>query len=85
MQLVVIDVTLEDELLTPEPKLDPGEHIVTKVVEIDKLQATMDGKFPPPLIVYITALMHVATDYDKKVFSNGKFRSTDADIDIRAS
>ncbi|KAF4614465.1 hypothetical protein D9613_002886 [Agrocybe pediades] len=42
MQLVVVEVTMEDKLLTPEPKLDPGEHIVTKVVEIDKLQATMD-------------------------------------------
>lgn len=42
MQLVVIDVLLDDKLETPEPKLDSGEYIVTKIVEISKLSAELE-------------------------------------------
>ncbi|KAF8906015.1 NUDIX hydrolase domain-like protein [Gymnopilus junonius] len=37
MQLVVLAVDLEDKMIKPEPKLDPGEHIVARVVELTKL------------------------------------------------
>ncbi|KDR81422.1 hypothetical protein GALMADRAFT_113697 [Galerina marginata CBS 339.88] len=41
MQLVILDVVLENELTKPEPKLDPGEYIVTRVVEVAKLHAAL--------------------------------------------
>lgn len=44
MQLVVLNVLMEDQLTKPEPKLDPGEFIVTKVVEVSKLTAELEGK-----------------------------------------
>ncbi|EAU88437.2 phosphoribosyl-ATP diphosphatase [Coprinopsis cinerea okayama7 len=37
MKLVTISVTLEDELLTPKPSLEVGEHIVTKVIALSEL------------------------------------------------
>ena len=43
MQLVVLAVDLEGELIKPEPKLDPGEHIVAKVVELKNLAAELKG------------------------------------------
>jgi ADP-ribose pyrophosphatase len=42
MHLVVLGVDLEDELTRPESKLDPGEHIVTKVVEVKNLNAQLE-------------------------------------------
>uniref|UniRef100_A0A8H7Y2H3 Nudix hydrolase domain-containing protein n=1 Tax=Psilocybe cubensis TaxID=181762 RepID=A0A8H7Y2H3_PSICU len=42
MQLVVLNVVMEDELTLPKPNLDPGEFIVTKVVEIAKLNAALE-------------------------------------------
>lgn len=44
MQLVVISVLLDDKLETPEPKLDPGEYIVTKTVELSKLSVELEGE-----------------------------------------
>lgn len=44
MQLVVISVLLDDKLEIPEPKLDPGEYIVTKIVELSKLSVELEGK-----------------------------------------
>lgn len=44
MQLAVVSVVLEDKMETPEPKLEAGEHIITRVVELNKLQSTLDGK-----------------------------------------
>jgi hypothetical protein len=43
MKLVVVTVLLEDKLETPVPHLDDGEHIVTRVVELDKLDAELKG------------------------------------------
>lgn len=37
MKLVIVSVLLEDKLETPEAKLDPGEFIVTRVVELATL------------------------------------------------
>lgn len=46
MKLVTVSVWLEDELLHPEPKLEAGEHIVTKVVPLAKLHDTLEGMCP---------------------------------------
>jgi ADP-ribose pyrophosphatase len=43
MQLATIDVLLEDKLQTPKQHLESGEHIITRVVELDKLQAELEG------------------------------------------
>jgi ADP-ribose pyrophosphatase len=43
MKLVVVSVLFEDALVRPEAKLDDGEFIVTKVVELDKLNETLKG------------------------------------------
>ncbi|KIM49313.1 hypothetical protein M413DRAFT_61112 [Hebeloma cylindrosporum] len=42
MQLVVVSVLFDDKLETPEPKLDPGEYIVTKTVELSKLSIALE-------------------------------------------
>jgi len=42
MQLVVLNVDLEDKLETPAPKLEVGEHIVTKVVELSRLKDELE-------------------------------------------
>lgn len=44
MQLAVVSVVLEDKMEAPEPKLEAGEHIITRVVELNKLQGALDGK-----------------------------------------
>lgn len=43
MQLVVLNVDLEDKLETPAPKLEVGEYIVTKVVELSRLKDELEG------------------------------------------
>lgn len=43
MQLAVLNVDLEDKMEFPEPNLEIGEDIVTKVVELAKLKAELDG------------------------------------------
>jgi ADP-ribose pyrophosphatase len=44
MKLVIVSVLLEDKMETPDAKLDPGEFIVTRVVELatlnDELKCT---------------------------------------------
>ena len=45
LKLVILGVTLEDLLETPVPKLDVGEFIVTRVIEIAKLNEELKGKF----------------------------------------
>ncbi|KZP29978.1 hypothetical protein FIBSPDRAFT_815660 [Athelia psychrophila] len=37
MQLAVLSVTMEDKLERPEAKLEPGEFIVTRIIELAKL------------------------------------------------
>ncbi len=43
MKLVVLNVTLEDKLETPEPKLEAGEFIVQRVVALDQLDTELKG------------------------------------------
>ena len=45
MKLVVLGVKFPDKLpAPPQPKLEPGEHIVPRVVELSKLKAELDGE-----------------------------------------
>lgn len=46
MQLVVLSVELEDKMEYPVPKLEAGEHIVTKVVQLTRLYSELEG-IPP--------------------------------------
>jgi len=44
MKLVVLSVVLDDQMETPAANLEVGEFIVTKVVELAKLEAELEGK-----------------------------------------
>ena len=44
MKLAVVDVLLADKLETPEQKLDAGEFIVKRVVELDNLTVELKGE-----------------------------------------
>jgi ADP-ribose pyrophosphatase len=44
MKIVTLDVTLKDELETPEQKLDEGEAIVKRVVALKDLYNELKGK-----------------------------------------
>lgn len=44
MQLAVLSVILEDKMETPEAKLEPGEFIVTRVVELANLNKELKGR-----------------------------------------
>jgi len=46
MQLVVLNVELEDKMEYPAPKLEAGEHIVTKVVSLTNLYSELEGIHP---------------------------------------
>lgn len=43
MKLVSVTVTCKDQLETPEQKLDVGESITLRVVELSKLNQTLKG------------------------------------------
>ncbi len=64
MQFAVVDVDLEDKMEFPEPNLEIGEHIVTKVVELSKLKAELDGNRSFPISWLIS---HLPIEYDRKV------------------
>ncbi|PPQ86875.1 hypothetical protein CVT25_012594 [Psilocybe cyanescens] len=63
MQLVVLSVVMEGEITKPEPKLDPGEFIVTKVVEVAKLNSELEGDSLLPRFGFIVdaRLSHLAS------------------------
>ena len=44
MKLVIVDVKLTEEDPEPEAKLDEGEHIVKRVVEVKDLWKTLEGE-----------------------------------------
>jgi len=63
MKLVVLHVSLENELESPAPHLDDGEHIVTRVVELDKLASELRGAFHHQIYSF-------QCSYDDRVFKN---------------
>ena len=79
MILATVDVLLEDKMETPKQHLEPGEHIVTRVVELDKLQAELEGALrlitkKPSRVVNTTSIA-----YDKRVRTFPLHPSTSAD------
>ncbi|TFK42833.1 NUDIX hydrolase domain-like protein [Crucibulum laeve] len=63
MKLVTLDVVMEDKLETPEPKLDPGEFIVTRVVQLDQLSEELKA-YDRKGFVVDAKLSHFAFGYD---------------------
>jgi hypothetical protein len=68
MKLVVLSVVLDDKMEIPAAKLEVGEFIVTKVVELAKLKTELESKaFFSQIHRYI--LTHdYPSDYDRKVW-----------------
>ena len=68
MKLVVVSVVLDDKMEKPAAKLEDGEFIVTKVVELAKLKTELESKaFFPQIYLYV--LTHgYPSDYDRKVW-----------------
>ncbi len=46
MKLVALKVPLPTDAPAPMQKLDPGEHIIRRIVELNKLKAELDGIGP---------------------------------------
>ena len=44
MKLILLGVTFPDKLELSDAKLDVGEHIVKRIVEITKLKEELDGE-----------------------------------------
>jgi len=51
MKLVSVAVACKDQLETPEQKLDDGESITIRVVELAKLNQILKGEWTPALFV----------------------------------
>lgn len=45
MKLITVDVPFPDRLEMPTQKLEPGEYITARIVEISKLSAEFKGLF----------------------------------------
>ena len=43
MQLAMLNVDIEDKMEMPIPKLEVGEHIVTRVVELSQLKYELES------------------------------------------
>ncbi|KAF9050803.1 hypothetical protein BDZ89DRAFT_1057227 [Hymenopellis radicata] len=74
MKLVVLNVTLEDKMETPEPKLEAGEFIVQRVVALDQLDTELKAYAERGFVVD-ARLSHFATGYEMaKRVQAGEFR-----------
>lgn len=47
MKLVIVAVTFPDKLELSDAKLEEGEHIVKRIVELDKLHGVLQGQSAP--------------------------------------
>ncbi|KAI6111991.1 NUDIX hydrolase domain-like protein [Pisolithus croceorrhizus] len=63
MKLVVASVPMNDQLEMPDSKLDVGEHIVKRVIPLNKLNATLKV-YDEKGYVVDARLAHFATGYD---------------------
>lgn len=43
MKLVVLNVNLEEDAPSPKQKLEAGEHIVKRIIELDSLNEELKG------------------------------------------
>lgn len=66
MKLVVLNVVLPDQLETPSQQLQPGEFIVRRVIQLDKLNDKLKGIVPVSFIS-IQQSYSYCTDYATKV------------------
>ncbi len=67
MKLITVDVPFPEKLEMPVQKLDPGEFITARIVELSKLRAEFQGSsFVQHACVLLTAVV-VLTEYEKKV------------------
>ncbi|KAF6764951.1 NUDIX hydrolase domain-like protein [Ephemerocybe angulata] len=62
MKLVTVSVWFEDEIQKPEPKLEPGEHIETRVVPLTELHEKLKDYDSKGFIVD-ARLQHFAAGY----------------------
>ncbi len=49
MKFIAVGVTFDGELESPEQRLDEGEHIVKRIVELAKLNEVLKGELQPSL------------------------------------
>jgi len=72
MKFVIVGVTLDDKMETPAAKLDAGEFIVTRVVEISKLDQELKA-YDKKGFVVDAKLSHFASGYEMaQRIKNGK-------------
>ena len=77
MKLVSVAVTCKDQLETPEQKLDDGESITIRVVELAKLNQVLKGEYPPILFVGFRNLTQwLIAEYGSKVRAASSCRRT---------
>jgi hypothetical protein len=70
MKLVVLNVVLPDKLETPGQRLEGGEFIVPRVVQLSKLNDELNGII---LLFCSMIKLHASVaDYAKKVPSSGR-------------
>ncbi|TFK25008.1 hypothetical protein FA15DRAFT_704017 [Coprinopsis marcescibilis] len=62
MKLVTVSVTLEDKLEAPQPKLEIGEHIVTRVIPLKELHQTLSN-YDKKGFAVDARLFHLAAGY----------------------
>ncbi|KAF8236466.1 hypothetical protein L208DRAFT_1251613 [Tricholoma matsutake] len=71
MKLVVLNVVLPDQLETPSQQLQPGEFIVRRVIQLDKLNDKLKGIVPG--FIVDARLSHFASGYEMALrLNNGK-------------
>lgn len=63
MKLVILGVTLKDKMETPEQKLEEGEHIVVRVLELAKLHEEL-GVYNQKGFLVDAKLAHFASGYE---------------------
>lgn len=72
MKLVVLNVVLPDQLETPSQQLQPGEFIVRRVIQLDKLNDKLKDYATKGFIVD-ARLSHFASGYEMALrLNNGK-------------
>ena len=71
MKLVVLSVVLDDKMEIPAAKLEDGEFIVTKVVELAKLKTELESKafFPQIHLYVLTIILQIMTKKYESAFS----------------
>ena len=69
MKLVILDVPFPGQLQMPTQKLDPGEFIKVRIVELSKLRAELIGMRLSHRYCYDYDEWLFAAEYEKKVTS----------------